>query len=465
MSPDEIFASQMWNWPDPMLKRDAYGRIMFVNAAFLNMYGGNVANWQGNVVGGWPAPVPGPTPIRFETRMPQHDVNGQPIERVYDWMEYVLADGNALGFARDVTNLLMPNDVPPGGNAHPQHPQTPPTNVPSQSVPSAASAPLAVHATGHNPAPKHDAMPTRDWEKAIEAPYLDPAAQGQDYEAHISAEAAAPIASQTIETPYENAVHPAEPAAHTTEATATDSEPQFTPPEPAPEHAPAIEDVHSAAPVEPVVATPPAKPINAPPVRDHERRALPIENGDAVLGANWRDAVIAKAVGAGLQREDAAQAQEPETSLRKPTKPPKEALAAAPAQSKSDLRILLAEDNAINALLTRTLLESEGCTVDVVEDGALAVEAVKNATYDMIFMDMRMPNMDGLESTRKIRSLSNVPSDMPIVALTANAFDDDRNACFDSGMNDFMTKPVSAEELSEMVERWAMRSLEQKMAS
>ena len=80
-------------------------------------------------------------------------------------------------------------------------------------------------------------------------------------------------------------------------------------------------------------------------------------------------------------------------------------------------------------------------------------------------MDMRMPNMDGLESTRKIRDLPNVPSDLPIVALTANAFDDDRNACFDSGMNDFMTKPVSAEELSEMVTRWALKGPEQKMAS
>ena len=59
--------------------------------------------------------------------------------------------------------------------------------------------------------------------------------------------------------------------------------------------------------------------------------------------------------------------------------------------------------------------------------------------------------MDGLEATRKIRSMDHRSKGLPIVALTANAFDDDRNACFDSGMNDFMTKPVSAEELSEMV--------------
>ena len=83
--------------------------------------------------------------------------------------------------------------------------------------------------------------------------------------------------------------------------------------------------------------------------------------------------------------------------------------------------------------------------------------------YDLIFMDMRMPNMDGLESTRKIRALGGAHKDIPIVALTANAFDDDRNACFDSGMNDFMTKPVSAEELQEMVLNWTKER--QKMAS
>jgi len=114
-------------------------------------------------------------------------------------------------------------------------------------------------------------------------------------------------------------------------------------------------------------------------------------------------------------------------------------------------------------LLTRTLLEAEGHTVDTVEDGVLAVEAMKTAKYDLIFMDMRMPNMDGLEATRKIRALPNVSKALPIVALTANAFDDDRNACFDSGMNDFMTKPVSAEELSEKVSDWTSEEAKQRM--
>ena len=110
------------------------------------------------------------------------------------------------------------------------------------------------------------------------------------------------------------------------------------------------------------------------------------------------------------------------------------------------------------------MLEAEGHIVETVQDGQLAVETMKTSTYDLIFMDMRMPNMDGLEATRKIRTLNNVPQDLPIIALTANAFDDDRNACFDSGMNDFMTKPVSAEELSDMVTEWT-RPSEERMAS
>ena len=141
-----------------------------------------------------------------------------------------------------------------------------------------------------------------------------------------------------------------------------------------------------------------------------------------------------------------------------------QAQVATASGSAGPIRILLAEDNAINALLTRTLLEAEGHTVDTVEDGQLAVEAMKTASYDLIFMDMRMPNMDGLEATRKIRTLPNVGKTLPIIALTANAFDDDRNACFDSGMNDFMTKPVSAEELSEKVSDWTSEEAKARLS-
>ena len=189
--------------------------------------------------------------------------------------------------------------------------------------------------------------------------------------------------------------------------------------------------------------------------REFERRALPIEDESAVLGNNWRDAVIAKAVGAEAVAPDGTTDMGAEIAEDEP--------APALETGGGAIRILLAEDNAINALLTRTLLEADGHTVDTVEDGALAVEAMKTASYDLIFMDMRMPNMDGLEATRKIRTLPNVSRALPIIALTANAFDDDRNACFDSGMNDFMTKPVSAEELSEKVRDWTSEEAKARM--
>ena len=188
-----------------------------------------------------------------------------------------------------------------------------------------------------------------------------------------------------------------------------------------------------------------------------ERRALPIEDSTSVLGSNWRDQVIAKAIGQEIP-ETKTSTSNADTDQETPTQDVVE-----DKKIGEGLHILLAEDNAINALLTRTLLEADGAIVETVEDGSLAVHAVQSGQYDLIFMDMRMPVMDGLESTRKIRALGKT---MPIIALTANAFDDDRNACFDSGMNDFMTKPVSAEELSEMVATWVKNKDEkQKLAS
>ncbi len=416
MSSDDIFAAQMWPWPDPLLKRDAQGRILFVNAAFLRIYGGQVQDWHGNSVGGWPIPVPGPVPNRFETRLPTPQG-----EMIFDWIEYTLADGGTLGLGRDVTELLPAPEPDPAYRALPPQNEPPaayqeqapvsvalaaaPAMAAASAVAGIAAAPLAFQSSA-----EHNAVPQFDVPHFEPDPIDVPEVDIPQFE---TPETEAP----QYEPPVETIVAPAEPEA-----------PQQTYEEPAPEPAPV------SAPLQPAD-------------RDYERRALPIENEDSVLGSNWRDAVIAKAVGNVLPTSD-EDAEAP----------------AAPAPSKTNgegpLRILLAEDNAINALLTRTLLEADGCHVDVVEDGLLAVEAMKNQAYDMIFMDMRMPNMDGLESTRKIRALPNVPKDLPIVALTANAFDDDRNACFDSGMNDFMTKPVSAEELQDMVRQWAGKKAE-----
>ncbi|MDP1875896.1 response regulator [Phenylobacterium sp.] len=125
---------------------------------------------------------------------------------------------------------------------------------------------------------------------------------------------------------------------------------------------------------------------------------------------------------------------------------------AAPDGSAS-VRILLAEDNEINTLLTCTLLESMGCEVVSVVNGALAVQAVAAGEFDLILMDMQMPVMDGLEATRRIRALGGAASQVPIVAMTANAMQSDQDACYGAGMTDFISKPIHPETFLTTVER------------
>lgn len=107
-------------------------------------------------------------------------------------------------------------------------------------------------------------------------------------------------------------------------------------------------------------------------------------------------------------------------------------------------RVLLVEDNAINALLARTLLVREGCIVDHAIGGEEALAATSVGHYDLILMDMRMPGQSGLEVTAILRARGLTT---PIVALTANAFEDDRQACLAGGMDDFLVKPMSMESL------------------
>jgi CheY-like chemotaxis protein len=116
-------------------------------------------------------------------------------------------------------------------------------------------------------------------------------------------------------------------------------------------------------------------------------------------------------------------------------------------------RILLAEDEPVNREIACLQLEDAGLAVDLAEDGQQALELARRNTYALILMDMQMPVLNGIEATRAIRADS-LNRTTPILAMTANAFDEDRQACLDAGMNEHIAKPVDPEVLYETLLRW-----------
>jgi PAS domain S-box-containing protein len=124
---------------------------------------------------------------------------------------------------------------------------------------------------------------------------------------------------------------------------------------------------------------------------------------------------------------------------------------AGAAPGKTSVRVLLADDNPVNQKLAKRMLEKLGCTVQVADNGRAAVEEWKNGVYDAVFMDVQMPEIDGFEATRLIREEERATAaawPTPIVAMTAHALSDDRRRCLDSGMDGYLSKPVSLGALS-----------------
>jgi signal transduction histidine kinase/DNA-binding NarL/FixJ family response regulator len=119
------------------------------------------------------------------------------------------------------------------------------------------------------------------------------------------------------------------------------------------------------------------------------------------------------------------------------------------------LKILVAEDHMVNQAVIRTLLENAGHRVDTVGDGIQAVSAVMRVDYDLVLMDIQMPEMDGIAATQKIRELPGETGNLPIIALTANAMKGDREQYLAAGMSDYLPKPVSPTDLKRVIARWA----------
>jgi CheY-like chemotaxis protein len=117
-------------------------------------------------------------------------------------------------------------------------------------------------------------------------------------------------------------------------------------------------------------------------------------------------------------------------------------------------RILVVEDNAVNQKLAARVLERLGCRVEVAANGREAVELVARIEFDLVFMDCQMPVMDGYQATTEIRKFMNGGRRLPIIAMTANAMQGDKERCIASGMDDYIAKPIKLDEIGKALQRW-----------
>jgi len=137
--------------------------------------------------------------------------------------------------------------------------------------------------------------------------------------------------------------------------------------------------------------------------------------------------------------------------------PPNVVATQPPSPREAGLNILVAEDNAVNQLVMACLLKKRGHKVTIVPDGRKAIDAVAANAFDVVFMDVQMPELDGLEATREIRRReAGTRRRVPIVALTAHATQSDMDRCLETGMDRYLTKPVDAKELDVVLDAAAV---------
>lgn len=154
--------------------------------------------------------------------------------------------------------------------------------------------------------------------------------------------------------------------------------------------------------------------------------------------------------------EKLSKERNPHSEVRRPS-------SEGEGQSYSDCSVLLVDDNEINLLVAEGLLENRGITPAKAQSGEEALDRCRNESFDLIFMDCMMPGMDGYEATRAIRNMESSNSKTVIVALTANTMRGDRERCLDSGMNDYLAKPLRNKELDLVLNRW-LNANEAKLA-
>jgi CheY-like chemotaxis protein len=128
---------------------------------------------------------------------------------------------------------------------------------------------------------------------------------------------------------------------------------------------------------------------------------------------------------------------------------------------KRKVRILLADDNVVNQQVALKILSRLGYQADAVANGQEALEALARESYDLVLMDVQMPEMDGFEATAEIRNHKSdvLDHNIPIIAMTAHAMKGDRERCLEAGMDDYASKPINPKVLSQKIEQWVLKNL------